>query len=1103
MARGRNRNRLSRPPWVLHSLFLSLSFVLVVVVSSVVEAQTTGGRVLGTVRDTSGGVMPGATLTLVQLATGQTQTAHSNNDGTYEFSVVLPGEYELQAALDGFQSIRRSLTVQVLSTLRSDFELPVAGIDDQVIVIGEPPVVRGVTSDIGEVISDTRIVSLPLSGRRFSDLVLLTTGTAVSATGTSDTPLLQTGPNLNINGARPTHNSFSIDGVTATDYYFSNLSASTSVDAISEFKIQAGQYSAEFGGKGGGHVSVVTKSGANRFSGTAFEFLRNDAFDARNAFAGPDEGVPPFKQNQFGFSLGGPVLRNRVFFFANYEGSRTRSTITKLATVPTDAMRRGDLSAFSVVYDPLTTTAAGDRTPFPGNQIPLERINPAALLLLDTIPRPILPGVVNNFRGSGKRTRDDDQVNVRVDVVASNADRLFARFSGNKIDAIEPFGARGTNGLPGFPSNVSTQARNAAVNYTRVLTTHQVVNVLFGYNQVEGGVQTMNQAIDIAGRAGIGILDQSPTSLRGVPAVNTNFTTPFGDDLSTLLRDNYTYQLSGQLYWSRGRHSLKYGGDIMWHRFRPYTPIFARGSYNFSGQYTAPRRSGSGGNGYADFLLGYPTSATALDGNAFEDARATWYGLFIQDDWRVSDRLTLNLGLRYDYAEPFYDEGNRISAIDVDGMRVVVASSGGRLAPEANFDRFGTGVIIPFVTSEDAGYPRSLVDPDRRNFGPRLGAAFALTPQTALRGGYSIVYSVPPLNLQARMDRNPPFAGLISAINTPDPRLTIQSAFAESSASPSFGFLARDFKNARIQQWSAGVDHELGRGLGLSAAYVGSATDRLDWFGTGNPASPCVAPCPPLESRRLYPGLGNFTVSRNDAKARYHALQLRASQRQRAGLNYTASLTWSKSLDNSSTSSGDDNETANDPRNLAGDWGPSSFDRRLVFALSYGYELPFGQGRRWLDTGGVVDLLFGGWEFGGIFSAQSGNHFSVSIANCPANIGGACRADIIENGNLPPGERSPTRWFNTSAFRAPAQGQFGNQGRNTLVGPGFASWDISLQKGFRLGGSARAQLRLEVFNLTNRVNYDNPDRRFGAASFGVITSARSARQGQIGLRLSF
>jgi hypothetical protein len=1060
------------------------------------SAQSLTGRIVGTVRDGSGAAVPDAGITLEQPQTGLVRRTTSSSTGDYTFTFVPPGKYTVQTERAGFRGVRREVTVPLQATVRVDFELAIAGVVEDVSVEAAPPALRTDSAELGEVISAKRIADLPLNGRRFTDLVLLNAGAGLSTSGSSDTPLLQTGPNLNINGSRSTHNSYTIDGVTATDYYFSNLSASTSVDAIAEFKIVSGQYGAEFGGKGGGHVNVLTRSGSNDLRGTVFEFLRNDAFDSRNYFAPKDEPVPPFKQNQFGASLGGPVVKNKLFFFANYEGSRTRQTITRLATVPTPEMRAGNFSGVATIFDPATTGPTGSRQLFPGNVIPAERLDPAALVLLEVVPLPNRPGLVNNFVGQALRNRNDDQVNLRLDYTMPRGDLLFARFSANEIDALEPLGARGSNTLPGFPSRVTTSSRNAALSYTRNLSSRHVMNLLLGYNRVDGGIDTANQSLDIARRAGIQVLQDVAPDLRGVPAVSNSFTSPFGDDLSTLLRTNTTYQASAQFYFSTGSHAITYGVDVMRHHFEPYTAIFARGSMSFTGRYTAPTSAGANGNGFADFMLGLPNSGTALSGNAFEEARSTWFGAFVQDNWRVGGRLTLNLGLRYDLMPPFYDKGNRLSAIDVEGRRVVVSSSDGRIGEGADFPRYAGNFPLPFVTSEEAGWPRSLVDTDKTNIGPRLGLAFSLNPRTVLRSGFSVVYSVPPLNLQARMDRNPPFSGLLSPSNTPIPSFTTRTMYADAQSPPSFGFLVKDFRNSRVMQWSLGVDRELGP-LAVYAAYVGAKTDFLDWFGGGNPAPICVGVgCAPVETRRVYPGLGGFSVSRNDAEASYNALQVRVEQREWKGLNSVASFTWSKALDNASSSSGEDNSVANDPFDLDADWGPSSFDRRLTFVLSYGWRLPFGEGRRFLDRKGPWNAIFGNWTLGGIVTARSGDHFSVSST-------GSGRADVVGDPNLPPGERTPERWFNTSAFRAPAPGLLGNSGRNIVEGPGFFVWDFSAHKDIPWGGERKLQIRFEVFNVTNRANFGKPDSRLSAASFGAISTAFDARQAQIGVKLLF
>jgi outer membrane receptor protein involved in Fe transport len=1084
-------------------VFLSAAFLVVVglLAATVAEAQSLAGRVVGTVKDESGAAIADAAIVLEQTGTGLVRRTTSSSTGDYNFSFVPIGDYTVSAEGAGFAVSKKAVTVAVQATVRVDFGLGVAERAEDVTVEATAPAVRTDSAELGEVITEERISDLPLNGRRFSDLVLLSAGSGLSTAGTSDTPLLQTGPNLNINGSRSTHNSYTIDGVTATDYYFSNLSISTSVDAIAEFKIVSGQYGAEFGGKGGGHVNVVTRAGSNEFRGTAFEFLRNDAFDSRNYFAPEDEPVPPFRQNQFGGSLGGPIVKNRLFFFANYEGSRTTSTITQLATVPTAAMRQGNFSALNPIYDPGTTTG-GTRQPFPGNVIPAGRLDPAAQVLLELVPLPNRPGIANNYLGQAERDREDDQVNLRLDYSMEGGNLLFGRLSIGQIEALEPFGARGSNALPGFPSLVNTNSRNAAISYTRNLSSRHVMNVLLGYNYVDGGINTQNQHLDIARRAGIQVLQDVSPELRGVPSVSTNFTSTFGDDLSTLIRTNSTYQASAQFFFSTGRHGITYGAEVMRHRFEPLAAINARGTMSFTGRYTAGTTTGTNGNGFADFLLGLPSSGSVLSGNAIERARSTWYGVFVQDNWRVRDDLTVNLGLRYDLMPPFYDEDNRLSAIDLEGRRVIVSSSDGQVGEGADFARYAS-FPLPFVTSEEAGWPRSLIDTDKTNISPRLGFAYSFDPKTVLRGGYSIVYSVPPLNLQARMDRNPPFSGLLSPSNpVAAPRFTIRNMYADATSPPSFGYLVRDFRNSRVMQWSVGVDREFGP-VGLAVAYVGAKTDFLDWFGGANPVAACAANCAPIEQRRRYPGLGNFTNSNNNAEASYNALQVRATGREWKGLSYVASFTWSKALDNSSSSSGDNNSVANDPVDLDNDWGPSSFDRRLAFVLSYGWRLPFGEGRRFLNRTGLANAVLGGWTVGGIVTAKSGDHFSVSIANCPSNTGGGCRASIIRDPNLPPGDRTPERWFDTEAFVPPPVGQFGNQGRNIVEGPGFFVWDLSLHKNIGLGGDRFAQLRLEMFNVTNRANFERPDNRFNAASFGAVSAAGPARQMQIGLKLNF
>ena len=1078
----------------------ALLTLLILFFSIAAFGQSVAGSIVGTVSDASGAVIPNATVTLRQPQTSVTRDVKTNDSGNYVFSFVAPGEYVVSASASGFAKLQQPVHLETLATVRADLQLRPGTLGTTVEVIAEAaPPVRTDTAEMSDVVENRRIEQMPLNGRHFADLVLLTPGTSVSATGTSDTPLLQTGPNLNINGSRPTHISYTIDGVSATDLYFSNLSLSMSVDAINEFKVLAGNYNSSLGGKGGGHVTVLSKSGTNRFHGTVFEFLRNDALDARNYFASKTAPKPPYKQNQYGGSVGGPVVKGKVFFFAAYEGSRIRQTISKRATVPTDAMRVGNFAGLPTIYDPNTTAANGARTAFLNNQIPGNRIDNAAKLMIALLPHANLPGFANNYAAAGGRARDDDQGNVRFDYTINPTNSVFARVTKANISSLEPFGARGNNSVPGFASNVTTNSLNAALNYTRAFSSARVMNVLLGFNRVQGGVATTNQKNDIGGQANIAVVNQIDLSLRGVPSVSTNFISSFGDDTSTLLRADNTYQLSAQFSQLVGHHSLTYGGEIQKIQFNPLAAIFARGSYSFSPRYTSSTQTGTNGNGFADFLLGLPFSGSALAGNAYESARGTWYGMYLQDDWRVRDNLTVNLGLRYDLTLPLYDTQNRLAAIDLANKRVVVSSSGDKLPPAADVTRFGVGVPIPFVTSSAAGWPRSLVDVDATNIAPRIGVAFTPFSNFVLRGGYSIVYSVSPLNLQARTDRNPPFSGLIQGSNPTKPAFTTETIFASSVSSPSFGFLARDFKNTRVQEWNFAVEKAVGA-LTSSVSYVGNHSGRLDWFGSGNPAAPCATNCPALESRRIYPGLGNFTMSRSDAFGNYDALQIRVTQRKWRGLSLGSSFTWSKSLDNVSSSSGDDNSAGNDPFNIRADYGPSSFDRRVTWVLSYEYDVPAGHQHNVFNHG-VAAAVLGDWTMGGIVNASAGNHFSVGISSCPANNGGGCRADVLRKPNISGG--TPGRWFDTTAFAVPALGNYGNQGRNILVGPGYTDWDFSLHKKFEFTESQHLEFRMEAFNVLNHTNFANPASAFGSITFGTISSAQAARQVQFGLKYVF
>ncbi len=1074
-----------------------LALVLASIGSHPIRAQSAAGSVVGTVHDASGAVILGANVTLVETSTLVTKAVKTLSSGDYTFSFVQPGNYKVKVEARGFAAIERPIRVDLGSTVRADFDLTVGGTATQVTVLGTAPLLQTDSAEVSDVISQRSVNELPLNGRQYSDLILLTPGATISAAGTSDTPLLQTGLDLNVNGARPTQTAYSIDGVTATDYYFDNLSASTSIDFISEFKVLSGQQDASLGNKGGGQVVILTKSGTNAFHGTLFEFVRNSAFDSKNFFTPAGGPVPPLNENQFGASVGGPILHEKLFFFANYEGDRTSNTLTTVGSVPTLAMRAGDFSAQAPIYDPTTTLPNGTRTQFPGNKI--TKIDPAAAYLLKFIPQPTSSVTSNNYNGSGMHNEDQEQGNGRIDYTAG-ANSIFGRLSINRITEFDPFGSRGTNVLPGFASNVSTDSTNVAINYTRVFSNSFVMNVLVGFNRVNGGIGTTNQAEDFGTAVNIFPLNQNPQFLRGIPVVSTTFDSPFGDDTSTLFRKDNTFQEGAQFTYIFGKHSLTFGGQVMRQQFNPLAATYARGSYTFSPRYTSSTQGGSNGNGFADFLLGLPFSALALEGNAYENGRSTWYGGFIQDNWHMLQRLTLNLGLRYDYIGPLYDWGDRLSSFDIPSQRVVISAPNGTIAPNATYT---AGVTVPFVTSQTANWPRSLYSTGNLDFAPRVGLAYSVTPTFVIRGGYSLIFSSPPLNLQARMDRNPPFSELISPQNPLVPGFTTSTAFTGALGTPSFGLVSRDFLNVRVQEWSFGLQTAIGTGRTVDVGYVGSTTDRLDWQGPGNPATPCATNCPSLTSRLEYPALGSFTLYDNAAKANYNALQVAVKQQAWNGLFFDFAFTYSKTLADSSSSSGDSNLVANNPADVLGDYGPASFDHRIDTILSGGYDLPFGRGKQFLNNRGALTAIAGNWQLGGIFNQHAGEHLSVGISSCPANNGAGCRTNLNGNPNLDKSQRLVTHWFNTAEFAASPAGTFGNQRANSIVGPGYVDLDFYAHKQFLFGEERALQLRVETFNLFNHPDFGNPISTFGASNFGSITSAMPAREFQFGAKFNF
>ena len=1048
---------------------LLATLVAVLLAPALASAQTNTGEIAGTVRDAQGGVLPGVTVVAEHVDTAARTERVTDDQGRFVLPSLRVGAYTLTTELPGFRRVvRPGLIVLLGQQLQVDVVLEVGGLSEQIVVTGEAALLQATTAEISDVIDNQRVVQVPLNGRNFLALAQLSDAVVIPPGGTRGEALQQAGPLPNVGGQRSGHNIYLLDGVKVTDELFNNLVINPSVDSIQEFKIQKSQYPAEFGGKASALINVATRAGTNVVRGSLFEFLRNERFDARGYFAPEAEPQPRLRQNQFGGAIGGPALRGRTFFFGSYEGQRLRRQQTRTFSVPSAAARAGDLGALQI--DPAA-------------------IDPIAAALLARVPLPNRPGELQNLVVSEEQDRQVDQVSIRIDHQLTASDQLFVRISTFDADERQPFGTGALQEalVPGFGRRVNTISRNAVVSHTHVFANRWLNELRGGWLSVRGGQTNANQGIEFASQAGLlGVTADRRDA--GFPQVSTRgLYSTFGDPTSTVYRDNQHFELYENVMLDRGRHRLKFGGYFFHLQFRPEQPDNARGSFTFTGQFT--------GHAFGDFLLGYPTAAVAGIGRGDEDGRTNWLHLFVQDDWRVRDNLTLNLGLRYEYNQHMRDVNNRLSSVDLDvpGGRVVIASDeDGRIHEDAA--ALLPLIPVPYVTSAEAGWERGLLSPSKVRLAPRTGFALSLADGRAVvRGGYGIFLNQWAYSVQTAFARNLPFFST-KQVDVPVTQAVplfqtrnILAADPTGVVSPSIMDYAYAVEYS--QTWSGGIQYELLPSTMVEASYMGTWTLGADNATVHNVPEPGPGS---IQARRPIPALGAIRAIRFDGKSIYHGLTFKAERRLRDRFAYSASYTLSSSWDDASSPGPTEAETnfPQDVRNIfdeTGEWARSSFDHRHAFVASGTYELPRG------------------WRVNAVFSAQSGAPFTVNLGVDQANIGAgpSQRPDQAGDPNLPRGERRPERWFDTAAFSLPAPFTFGSAPRNSVVGPGYASLDTSVAKTWSIGGSRSIELRWEVFNVLNRANFDLPNRIFGTPNFGRIFSAKSPREMQFGVKLNF
>ncbi len=1090
--------------------------------TSVAFAQTNTGQIKGVIRDHSGAIIPGANVTATSVATDLSVARTTDSSGEFVFPSLAVGEWKLSASATGFkQLIKTGINLRLGQVIDLELQLEIGDVTvaETVTITSAGQILQVATGEVSEVVERRRVAELPLNGRQFLQLALLSEGVVKPPGGTRGSALQQAGDLVNVAGQRSGHNIYLLDGVKVTDEYFNNLVINPSVDSIHEFKIQKTLYAAEFGGKAAALINVATKSGATNLHGNLFEFLRNEKLDAKNFFDDPNKPIPPFKQNQFGGTLGGPFAIPRIysgsdktFFFASYEGQRIRQSLTRTFSVPTAAMRNGDLSAFGQIFDPLSTDGSGNRQPFANNRIPVERLDPVALGLLNQIPLPNLPGISRNLLSTAIERTNLDQYSLRIDHQVTANDSLFVRLSVFDARAFQPFGSGKLNEslLPGFGRDLTTKSANLAVSHTHTFTPNVLNEFRFGYLHVTGGQASENRGNDFASE--VGLLGTTPvTEDQGYPQVSLGgLFSNIGDPTTFVTRRDTSYELYDNVFINRGAHRIKFGAYFYHLSFNPVNPDTARGLFSFSGQFTGPRPNQTG-NAYADFLLGFPASGQVGIGRSEEHGVTNWFHSYIQDDWNPTRSLTINIGLRNEINQHMRDRDNRLSAIDltVPGGRFVIASDeNGNISPTAA--PLLPLIPIPFVTSAEAGWDRSLLQPSTLRFAPRFSFAWRLpgTDRTVLRGGYGIFLNQWAYSVQQALARNLPFF-LLKNINvasdTAVPALTTQTILTSNAIGNIGGNnVDHDYRIEYAGTASLSIQHQLTPNTVVEFSYVGSNIQGADSSTVRNVPLPGSGPIAP---RRPVPALSSFNSLRWDGYSEYHAGTISIDKRLSRGFSFNANYTLSKSVDDASDPGSTTNEAnlPQDVRDRPAEHALSSFDHQHRFIANGIYELPFGKGRRFLNGSGVLPALAGGWRITAIVTMESGAPFTVNDQTDRANIGQgpAQRPNCLRDPNLDSDLRTPDRYFDTSAFTPAAFGTFGNCGRNIVIGPPAKTFDVSVAKLIRFTESRTLEFRAETFNLLNIVNFDLPNRFAFNPNFGKIFSAGPSRQIQFALKFSF
>jgi hypothetical protein len=1073
------------------------------------RAQTDTATMLGTVLDGTGASVPGAVVTVIDTDRNTVTAVKTGTDGNYIVTPLHIGNYSIRVEDKGFGTeTRTGIVLRVQDRLRVDFTLRPGTVQEQVVVSDAPPMLESESSELGQVIDSKQIVDLPLNGRDYTQLVGLTSGViklkeGSSLNGYSSSSNGNAGGNFAVNGMRGMLNNYILDGIDNNSNDNGQNVLKTNVDAIAEFKVETSNYSAEFGRSGGAVINATIKSGSNKLHGSAFEFARDVALDARQYFEDPNSPKAPFSQHQFGGTIGGPILRDKLFYFADYQGSRVSTSNIDFSSVPTPAEVGGDFSAAGgTIYDPATTVLDADgnvisRQPFEGNIIPPDRFDTVAHNMALLFPAPNVPGAEggNNYVQVDPSKDQIDQGDVRIDSQLTQKQLFFVRYSQSLSNSSQATPLPGlANGSRAGQGLYQEHTHGASIGHTYTISPTKVNDVRVGFSR-----ETYSAGVPAYGL-------HSPTADLTVPGVPNNPKTAGLTlfQITGLQRiglpgffpvdgANMEIQYGDTLSMVRGRHSIKTGVQLHRSFFAIMQDGDPNGRFRFTGAFTesAPSATDGSGNPLADELLGLPVQGDVSNAITVHNRQNT-YGGFVQDDFKVSPKLAINLGLRYDYVTPIYEPDNK----------------------QSNFD-YATQKLIPAGVN---GATRGLVTVDHLDFAPRLGLSYSAFRNTIVRAGYGRFFANQEVRTSTpfQLAYNAPFVDQSNYLTDGSKtNLTVSGGFpplefdlnkitGEAISVSASGYNTH-LHAAALDEWNLNIQQQFPGNMLLEVAYVGSKATHLQSVFDRNQVK---TPGPgDIQSRRPMPQYSGFNAMENVGNSSYSGLDARAEKRLSHGLSFLSAFTWSRSTNDfpEICCSSPTPQNSWDTRN---ERGRSDFDQKLRWVTSFDYVLPFGASHTLLGANKLEDEVFGGWHFGGIYTMHTGFYMSPWIGYDPSNTGsfGATRSDQVCDGNLSAGKRSVNNWFNTDCFPLPQPYTFGNAKKNTLVGPGAVSTDLTLRKVFNITERQNLEIRIESFNAFNHAAFSQPDNYIddGPGSTAVITStALSQRQFQFGAKYAF